>query len=199
MKHCNKCLTEKPLEDFPKLSKSPDGRNVTCKKCAVIATQARQKTPKGLIKKIYHNQIMITGKNGRTPPDYTEEELYEWAMQRNYMKLWQAWTDAGHPKELSPSFDRLDNNISYTLSNLQLVTFAQNLSNQKTMNMDGTYLHTGSKSVKQFTLDGVFVAEHTSIAIAMRALTGKRGSVSNISNVCNGKWPTAYGYKWEWS
>ena len=39
MKTCNVCKIAKPLEDFHKASKSPDGRQYRCKECSVSASR----------------------------------------------------------------------------------------------------------------------------------------------------------------
>lgn len=199
MKTCYRCNETKCLSEFHVLKKSKDGVRGMCKPCSIKDIQDRQKTPRGLIKKIYHNQKMITGKNGRPAPTYTEEELFQWAKANSLRELWYAWRDSGYAKDLSPSCDRLDNDISYTLDNIQLVTWRENLLNQKNMNIAGTLIHTGSKSVDMHDLEGVYLKTFPSVACAMREVLGKRGTVSNISNVAEGKWKSAYGYTWRWT
>jgi hypothetical protein len=54
--------------------------------------------------------------------------------------------------------------------------------------------HPSSKSVHQFTKDGVFIKEFGSVSEASRA-TGI--FTSHISKVCGGKFKTAKGYKWK--
>lgn len=41
MKRCNKCGELKPLDEFHKASKSPDGRQYRCKQCAISAARQR--------------------------------------------------------------------------------------------------------------------------------------------------------------
>jgi hypothetical protein len=41
VKRCSKCGDEKPLDDFHKSAKSPDGRQYRCKLCAVAAARQR--------------------------------------------------------------------------------------------------------------------------------------------------------------
>lgn len=199
MKQCAKCLETKPFEEFSASKTNKDGLRGACKACTVKEVQEKQKTPRGLIKKIYHNQKMITGKNGRPAPTYTEEELFQWAKANGLRELWYAWRASGYEKDLSPSCDRKDNDISYTLGNIQLVTWRQNLLNQKNMNISGDLIHTGSKAVDKLDMCGNFIKTYPSVAIAMRDVAGHRKGVSNISQVADGKWKSAYGYKWRWS
>ena len=41
LKTCNACKVAKPLDEFHKASKSPDGRQYRCKKCAISAARQR--------------------------------------------------------------------------------------------------------------------------------------------------------------
>ena len=43
MKTCNVCKTAKPLEEFHKSATSPDGRQYTCKPCAIARARQRAK------------------------------------------------------------------------------------------------------------------------------------------------------------
>jgi hypothetical protein len=120
-------------------------------------------------------------------------------LQHGYEAMWERWVASGYDKWLSPSIDRKDNTQSYTLNNIRLVKWRTNLENQKRDNISGRYLHTSSKAVDQLTLEGEYIKTFPSIAMAMRELTGKRSSVSNITAICEGKWKTAYGFKWRWA
>lgn len=198
-KICTKCNQIKKLADFPKQAARKDGLSAHCKQCAVLATQTRQKTLTGLVKKIFHNQHMTTKKMGRPAPTYTEQELFDWMIVHGYHSMWNSWVTSGYDKWLSPSIDRKDNTQSYTLHNIQLLTWRENLENQKKDNITGRYLHTGSKAVDQLDLEGNFIQSFPSAAIAMRTITGHRGTVSNITYVCSGKLKTAYGFKWRFA
>jgi hypothetical protein len=52
-----------------------------------------------------------------------------------------------------------------------------------------------STPVCQYSKDGTFIHEYQSIKVAAQALN-KRGGCASISNCCNGKLKTAYGYIW---
>ena len=196
---CTTCNEIKNLDHFSKGKVWKNGTTGLCKPCGVKATQARQRTIPGLIKRIFHNQRMTTTKMGRPLPQYTEKELLEWALQNGLEQLHHSWEASGYDKWLSPSIDRKDNTQSYTLDNIRLITWRENLDNQKAQNITGDYLHTGSKAVDQLSLEGAYLQTFPSIAIAMRTVAGHRKGVSNITSVCNGVWPTAYGFKWRWS
>lgn len=156
-----------------------------------------RRTIPGLLTLIYSNQKMTSKAYGRTPPTYSKDELRDWLLSQPHFKdVFDAWVASDYKKDLSPSIDRLDNTKGYSLTNIQLVTFRQNLLNQKRQNKDGTYLHAKSKAVQQWTKDGQFVVEYPSMQIALRAVGG--ASSSNIAAVANGVWKSAYGYDWRW-
>jgi hypothetical protein len=164
---------------------------------ASLKVQAYRRTFKGFITLVYSNQKMTSKKYGRPPPAYTKQELKDWIkVQPNFQSLWDTWVASDYDRQLSPSVDRKDNTKGYYLGNIQLVTAYENLINQKKQNISGEYIHVTSKGVDQYDLDGIFIQSHASLSIALRSVGGK--SVSNISSVANGKWSTAYGYKWEW-
>ena len=192
LKFCPCCKEDKALSAFSK------GKSM-CKPCNVQKTTGYQRTLKGLVKKIYNNQLQTSKKANRTPPTYTRDTLFEWMLQRNYTVMWQNWVDSNYERWMSPSIDRLDNLKSYSLDNIQLVTWKDNLENQKTMNILGTYLVPSSCGVKQLTKNGDYIQTFPSIAIAARAMTGTNQNTSNISNVCRGKNKSAYGFCWQYA
>lgn len=193
MKTCKRCGVSE------KISGKFSTKKYTCKPCTVILSREYQRTPRGLVSKIYNNQKMVVRKNGRALPTYSKEELEDWLMSQNFMELHNSWANAGYPKELSPSVDRLDNNVSYTLDNIRLVTFAENLKAQKDMNKSGEYLHTPSKAVDQYSLEGKFIQSFGSCRNAMRSVGLENHGSSNIASACYGKLKTAYGYIWRWA
>lgn len=164
-----------------------------------IKDLARRRSPTGHIKKIYHNQRMTTQKMKRALPTYSEAELYTWAINHGLLKLHAAWETSNYNKWDSPSVDRLDNTKSYSLDNIQLITWKENLANQKIQNKTGEYLHTASVSIDQLTPDGHFIRTWPSISNACRAVVGHGRGVSNISSVAAGKNKTAYGFRWRFT
>lgn len=199
MKICNTCKESKENTEFCKSSKHSDGLFSNCRNCESLRTKTYHQTIPGLIKLIYQNQRMNSRKKNHGEPAYTQKELLEWAVAEGVEKMWESWKASGYDKWLSPSVDRLDNKIGYSLANIQLVTWRTNLENQKKDNISGKHLHPASKSVNQLTLHGVLLATYASASIALRAMRGTSGSVSNITQVCNGKLKSAYGFKWEFS
>ncbi|WAW11625.1 HNH homing endonuclease [Acinetobacter phage nACB1] len=192
MKTCKLCNQTKDITNFSK-------GKATCKPCSSVVTQERNKTPNGVVNMMYSNQRMTSRNMGRPAPDYTLAELREWVLsQPNWNTLYSAWVNSGYDKYIKPSCDRINSAIPYKLSNLQLVTFQENLNNKVTDNLKGLHLGANGSPVRQLTLNGVLVTEHASVLIAMRSLGKNPESSSNIHQVCKGKLKTAYGFKWEY-
>ncbi|XAG95312.1 hypothetical protein MIF8_21 [Erwinia phage MIF8] len=191
MKICARCGVSEENVEFSK-------SKYTCKPCTVIITREYYRTPRGLTRKIYNNQIMTTHKMGRNKPAYSREELESWMMANGLLVLHKVWEASSYDKWLSPSIDRIDNTKSYSLDNIRLVTWRENLNAQKAQNKSGEYLHAKSKAVDQYTLGGVYVASYGSCRIAMRSLGLEKHGSSNIASACNGKLKTAYKYLWRW-
>lgn len=157
------------------------------------------RTFKGRLTLIWNGQKKSAREAGRAAPTYTKKELSDWIQnQPNFEQLWINWVQSNYDKFLTPSIDRKNNKVSYTLDNIQLVTWKENLTNQKIQNKSGEHINSLAKQVIKLTLDGVYLETFPSIMCAFRTLVNAR-SPSKISSACAGKIPTAYGYKWQWA
>ena len=80
------------------------------------------------------------------------------------------------------------------ISNLEWSTHSENIKH--------AYIHylnnsvSQYKSVSQYTKDNEFITQYKSISAAKKALKIKGG---HISDVCNGRMKTAYGYVWKFN
>lgn len=83
-----------------------------------------------------------------------------------------------------PSIDRKDNTKGYSFKNCRYIELAKNVQ------------RANSKSTKQLTLDGYVIKTWDSLMDIQRNLGMCNQS---ISDVCNHKQKTAYGYKWEFA
>lgn len=84
----------------------------------------------GLIDSIYQTQKKSAMERHHTPPDYTLDDLRDWAFnQEIFHELYSSWVDSAYYTWFRPSFDRIDNNKSYSLDNLQIVTWLENHKN----------------------------------------------------------------------
>ncbi len=153
----------------------------------------------GFMTRIYANQRMTSAKMGRPLPTYSKQELADWIQsQPHFQQLWDDWVKSGHEKNLSPSVDRIVNTIGYTLTNIQLVTWKENLLNLKKQNKSGEYNGKNGQPVVQMDLDGNDLQTFPTISLAARSLGKGQSSLTNISRVCQGLFSKAYGYKWRY-
>jgi len=202
-KKCSKCGENKSLSNFGKRKDSYDRHAHICKPCINLQVKEYSRTKKGLVAHIYAAQRSSSRIRLHDLPSYSIQELREWAYsQKIFHELYDTWKASGYQKDLIPSFDRLDNECSYTLSNLQIVTWAENnrLGHKYTAKLQ-------SKAVVQLDKEtGEIIAKFDGTMDAQR-LTGI--NQSNISNVCNNKvriksdghiqtYRSAGGYRWKY-
>ena len=186
-KVCSKCGLEKSLSEFyPHIDKRYGVYYSLCKKCEKQNYIKYQRTRSGLITRMYARQKSSSKTRGHPAPAYSKEWLMEWLIGNPILeKLFKEWEISGYDKRKTPSVDRIDNTISYTASNIRIVTWEEN-------NVKGGN-EFKNKAVLQYTKDGEFVSEYISVAKADK-ITGI--SHCHISSVCTGKRKTAGGYVW---
>lgn len=131
-------------------------------------------------------------------PDYTLEEFKNWAFsQAIFNDLYIDWVNSNYDIKLRPSADRIDDYKPYSLSNLRLITFRENLlagvrgekahkAYEKVNNLQGLKLY-------QYSLDGALIASYKSSYVAS-SVTGVDSS--SITKCCRGEQLTAGGFKW---
>ena len=57
------------------------------------------------------------------------QEFYEWSKADvNYILLHKEWLEAGYSRKKSPSIDRIDSKLGYTIDNIEWVTHSVNSS-----------------------------------------------------------------------
>lgn len=168
-----------------------------CRDCINLYVKARSRTKAGLIERIFHAQRNSSEKRGHSAPEYTKEQLIDWALaQDKYHELHDAWVASGYHKWFTPSFDRKEDAIGYSFINIEITTWKQNYDKSREDIRSGKLIRKGKfKPVTQFTLDGVFVAHHESQTAAAKAVGKPKGS-SSIYKCCRGERSEAYGYRW---
>ena len=88
---------------------------------------AAKLTPEGMSSFIYSAMKANAKRRKMAAPNFTLKELRLWMYrQPNFLQLFNAWTNSGHKTELRPSCDRINNDVSYKFSNLELVTWKIN-------------------------------------------------------------------------
>mgnify|MGYP001036498738 CR=1 FL=1 len=159
--------------------------------------QERYRTiPRVFFGRVLQNQKGTSKKRDHPMPDYTLDELIDWLkLQPNLTEIWQGFQNSNHDRNFAPSLDRLDDSLPYTLSNIRLVTWAENMAKSKVDHRNGKINkgHTRAKPVHQMDLEGKIIATFKSSWHAQE-VTGY--AAGNIRSCCLGSLKTAYGFKW---
>ena len=192
MKTCFYCKQTLPRGAFNKQSQSIDGLQRQCRVCL----QEYQRKYLVKLRSMYRSQKANSKHRNHPTPNYTWLEFYEWAESSGYAAIHTVWVKSGFEKRSAPSTDRIDNDLPYTLNNLQLVTWGDNHDKAGKDRKSGV-LFCNHTPVTQYTLSGDFVATYHSQHEAHRVTGIPHG---NIGNVCrkNGAL-TAGGFKWEYA
>ncbi len=166
-----------------------------CKKCLHLKAQKFAHSKGGVVSHIYNGQKTSSKKRGHPAPSYTKKELKEWLFsQKLFHELFDMWVIFDYDKDSKPSCDRVDDNVGYMLSNLELKMWCENSSKEHLKHLNGsTQVNKDYKGVEQITLDGEVVGVYFSMNHAGR-VTGI--NQQNISAVCLGKRKTAGTYVW---
>lgn len=192
MKTCTACRKNKPVTAFHKNNAESDGCRKECKVCRI--QRARSKF--GRVRRIYRMQKRNSKQRGHPMPNYTVEDLIEWCVkQPKFHQLHSVWEGVNYNKKLTPTCDRIDDYKPYTLDNLQLMTWWDNKVKGEADRKKGKSVTAQMKTVVQFTLEGVYMAEYPSVSIASRAVGG---SPSNVSKCCAGDRKTTMGFTWRY-
>lgn len=191
MKTCNTCLHSLPATAFNKAKANTGGLMHLCKECEL----AYRRSYKGKLIKIYSSQRSNSKARKHPEPNYTFKEFQSWAEQHGYAQLHADWVAKEFDKRSSPSADRLNDYLPYTLDNLRLITWGENDDKAHTCFKNGD-LFNKQTPVRQLTKTGEFVASFVSQLAAERATGVSQG---NIGIVCRntGRRKSAGGFKWE--
>jgi NTP pyrophosphatase (non-canonical NTP hydrolase) len=149
------------------------------------------RTLDGLLSRIYsHQRYNSRHKRNHPYPEYSKVELKAWILaQPTFSIIWDTWVKSDYNKDLTPSVDRVNKDIHYTIDNIQLLTWEAN-------NSKGRQERTDGNMVEQYHLDGGFVDSYKSYYDASKQ-TGIPSA--NIQKVCIGERATAGKYLWRHS
>ena len=154
-----------------------------------------KRTLKGLISIIYNRQCKKSIERGHLKPEYTLKELKIWTLiQDNYVHLFNEWKESGYNRLKIPSIDRIDSNKPYTLDNIQLVTWRQNLDNSSYERKNGKLITKNMTPILQYK-DDILINEYYSIHEASRQ---NNILPSSIHNNIKGISKHAGGYNWKY-
>lgn len=201
MKKCRKCLEAKNNNEFLIEKRNKDNMGSYCKICRNLLQHNYGKTKKGLIISIYTSQKQSSRNRKHTPPEYDLNELRDWALNQSiFHQLYENWVSSNYNKWMRPSCDRINSNLPYSLNNLKLMTWENNLNNNSIdirlnkINNKGL-LNGGHRRIIGINKKTNEKYEFISISEASRKLNINH---SNISSVCLGNRNMAGGYIWEY-
>jgi hypothetical protein len=76
----------------------------------------------------YAGMLNSSAKRGHSKPDFNRDDLFKWALEKTSFKVeYINWVNSGKCRHLCPVFDRIDDEVGYTFSNMQVLTNWENL------------------------------------------------------------------------
>ena len=155
-----------------------------------------RRTKDGLLSKIYSSQKATSSRRNHIPPTYSLQELKEWMFSlENFNDIYDEWKQSDYDTKKIPSIDRREDDLPYTLQNIQLTTWEINNSRGCSDRKKGIN-NKVNKSVSQYTLNNIFIEKFHSIAQASR----KVGiATSSIHDICNNKNKSPGKFIWKYS
>lgn len=190
---CPLCGTELPEDSFYVDRTVNSGRRKLCIPCYNLKSTAYRRSIHGVITQIWHNQKVNSRVRNHPEPSYTKSELAGWIFrQKEWEKLYGEWVKSGFRPELSVSVDRIDSRLPYTLDNIRLGTFKENLLNENIEMRQGKIGR--GRPVIGITETGKEIV-FLSASIASRE-TGLQKT--HISACARGERNSTGGYKWRY-
>jgi len=87
------------------------------------------KSKLGLISRTFYGQLKRSKSRGHKPPMYTRDELFDWcSKQQLFHELYALWVLSGYELKMRPTIDRKKDSLGYSFTNIQLMSFSQNVS-----------------------------------------------------------------------
>lgn len=183
-KLCKKCGGTKRNIDFSKSKHTKDGCGSYCIQCNTEIVKNQKKTKKGLVFNIYSTQKSHSKKRGHNHPLYTKEELLSWCLlQKQFDCLYNNWVNSNYETKSRPSVDRINDNIGYTIENIQLMTWNQNkIKGRESAVNRGKEKKSYNKRVIQSDKDGAFINIFNSLTEAEKETGIKKDAILRSVN-----------------
>jgi len=97
-------------------------------------TKVYEKTKAGFLMRTYRNMLSrILGIQKKKAYLYKgkdildKESFYLFALSdQQFNLLFDSWTEAGYPRKYTPSIDRMDSTVGYTIGNITWITHSEN-------------------------------------------------------------------------
>lgn len=195
---CSKCNKVLPIKAFCKNNSNTGNKSYICRNCSKVKIKEFRTSKRGVIVIIYDSQKRSSKLRNMTLPNYSLEDLYTYCIsQLHFDSLYKEWVKSNYQKNLKPSIDRLDDNKPYTLDNIRLVSFQENLKhamhNKKYgISTQGKY----TKKVIQLDKQKNFIKEYPSASIASKEVPNTNRQ--NIQKVCLGERKYCGNYIWKY-
>lgn len=195
-KRCKRCLEIKFVDCFSASRGNQDGYSSFCKPCVSLRNKEYWRTPTGRLAQMFSAQTQASKQRCHPAPQYTKEELSAWAYAHGFEIMMAQWMSSDFDKELIPSIDRKDPNHGYSLTNIRLVTWAENNDKAYEDRKVCRHITKQNRKVRQLSLDGTLIQVFDSIAAASRSTGVQR---TNINAMCTGKpqYKSVGGFLWE--
>jgi hypothetical protein len=185
-KVCSKCKEEKLIEEF-------SDKYRICTPCKNKTKQKYRRSIFGLIKRIYYNHTHTMNRDV-SPATYSFKEFYLFIInQPNFNNLYINWVINNYDRYLTPSCDRINENLGYSLDNIQLVTWKIN-EERGFYNRKSGHNNKINREIHQYTLDNILIKKYYSQAQASRETKIPQ---ANINKCANGLRKTAGNYIWK--
>ena len=152
--------------------------------------------PRHRLSIMYSNQLVSCRRRKRPLPSYSREEFIDrYKADGHFLRLLKDWKNSEYTHGLIPSFDRIDDTLSYSFDNIRLVTWEENEKDAARKKREAL-LHVGfpHRGVRMLSISGKIIKEFISMQAAARYTNSSQG---NISYAAHGKRHTAGGYRWE--
>lgn len=124
-KVCVKCNEMKPRSDFFKVDWNKKFKP-HCKKCTSYKKYYDIIPTEVYMRSMYNNQRSSARGRGNEVPTYSFEWFKEFLIFNGFNEKYQYYLDNNKNKDLAPSVDRINSNISYIEENIQLLTWKEN-------------------------------------------------------------------------
>lgn len=153
-------------------------------------------TSEKYIGRMYQSMVDRSKVKNLSPLTFSKEDFAVWVQgQLLYQQLFDDWVASGNSRFSAPSIDRLDDYIGYTLTNIRLVVYQENLEKGHKDRREGVN-NKVSRTIEQLDDEGNVLNTFPSISYAARETETNRGS---INQVLAGTRLRAGGYKWRYS
>jgi len=128
-KICTKCKESKDVSDFYVVKGLPRPQ---CKRCVCVAVQLASRKPRRHFRILYKKlceRVKTRERYAKLGQSVTWEGFQ--SLYDQHMALYPAWVASGYALSLSPSVDRIDNDLGYHIDNMRIVTQSENVARHK--------------------------------------------------------------------